>query len=535
MQHLDLDGSATRKSWEWLADVAPRLDIVIEMVDVDGAPGLLAGSTPDAAAFRSMLAGGEATIAAAVSDVRGSTNRVFLSADSFQAHCCGLTTGTVLLLARNLTGAESVAECRQDLESIGNWLSGAVEATLAQTSAISVEPYRIVSFKRILRDATSRGSIRTVIGAFVEALSVWDDVRVRCYIAGANGGLVEYGSPLESLPSPHEPDESAVPQHGRMVRVPRAEADRLGLVPEPGDTIVFRMLVGDIPWLLVFSGMIDEPEQIRLRLYSDFLRESLSKVAMVTTSRLVAEVSRSRRATNETPEFEAQTALQQLMNAMACHRGALALSTASGKQTIAVGDVDLLRLETLRRDQMMIKSSDGDSVLTAVFDRDQVPFTAFERELALAGAAVVRRWMQSSVQSSDMERRRRARAVDAVFDQLATDAIATGRHASVIVVSLDETRLRPGLLPRWVGRIRGRLRAGDYAGMLSDREIAVLLCGASEDHAAAVSARLTDMFQSDDVSGAFLDSAIGMTTRTPDSAFQGSIVGAARALASAHH
>jgi hypothetical protein len=184
---------------------------------------------------------------------------------------------------------------------------------------------------------------------------------------------------------------------------------------------------------------------------------------------------------------------------------------------------------------MMIKSSDGDSVLTAVFDRDQVPFTAFERELALAGAAVVRRWMQSSVQSSDMERRRRARAVDAVFDQLATDAIATGRHASVIVVSLDETRLRPGLLPRWVGRIRGRLRAGDYAGMLSDREIAVLLCGASEDHAAAVSARLTDMFQSDDVSGAFLDSAIGMTTRTPDSAFQGSIVGAARALASAHH
>jgi hypothetical protein len=93
--------------------------------------------------------------------------------------------------------------------------------------------------------------------------------------------------------------------------------------------------------------------------------------------------------------------------------------------------------------------------------------------------------------------------------------------------------LRPGLLPGWVGRIRAQLRAGDYAGLLSEREIAVLLCGASAAHASVVSARLMRMFQSDDSSGACVHPAIGMTTSTPDSPFEGSIVGAARTLASA--
>ncbi len=192
MRHTDLEGAINRQSWEWLADLAPRLDIIVEMLDAEDAPVIPAGSSQDAAAFRTLLTGGEATIRAAVSDVRGSNKRIFVSVESFQALCCGLTTGSALLLARNLTGAESVGECREDLEAIGNWLTGAIEESLRQASSISVEPYRIISFRRILREAASRGSIRRVIGAFVEALSVWDDVRVRCYITGANGGLVEY-------------------------------------------------------------------------------------------------------------------------------------------------------------------------------------------------------------------------------------------------------------------------------------------------------------------------------------------------------
>jgi len=100
-----------------------------------------------------------------------------------------------------------------------------------------------------------------------------------------------------------------------------------------------------------------------------------------------------------------------------------------------------------------------------------------------------------------------------------------------VVVSVDEAAGRGGLLAASVGKIRAQLRAGDFAGVLSEREIAVLLCGASSDHAALVSARLMKMLKSGDSTGAFLNSAIGMTTRSPESSFQGSLVGAARARA----
>jgi GGDEF domain-containing protein len=90
-------------------------------------------------------------------------------------------------------------------------------------------------------------------------------------------------------------------------------------------------------------------------------------------------------------------------------------------------------------------------------------------------------------------------------------------------------------LPSWVGKIRAQLRAGDFAGVLSDKEIAVLLCGASATHAALVSARLTRMLTDEDNTGAFVSPSIGMTTRVPDSSFEGSIVGAARALAASRH
>jgi hypothetical protein len=117
-----------------------------------------------------------------------------------------------------------------------------------------------------------------------------------------------------------------------------------------------------------------------------------------------------------------------------------------------------------------------------------------------------------------------------VFDQLATDAVAAGQHASMIVMTIDAAMAAPGLLPSWVARIRARLRAGDRAGMLNDREIAVLLYGASADQAATISSRLEQMLDSRDASG-FTPPLIGVFTREPDLPFEGSLVAAARASA----
>ena len=82
-------------------------------------------------------------------------------------------------------------------------------------------------------------------------------------------------------------------------------------------------------------------------------------------------------------------------------------------------------------------------------------------------------WIEAALpRSSDVERRGSARPVETVFDQLATDAVAAGQTATMIVMTMDSATVSPGLLPSWVARIRARLRAGDRAGMLSDREIA---------------------------------------------------------------
>ena len=67
--------------------------------------------------------------------------------------------------------------------------------------------------------------------------------------------------------------------------------------------------------------------------------------------------------------------------------------------------------------------------------------------------------------------------------------------------------------------------------MLSDREIAVLLYGASADQAALVSSRLEQMLESRGGTQGFAPPAIGMTTRVPDTPFEGSLVAAARASA----
>ena len=443
--------------------------------------------------------------------------------------------GASSLLARRLGSDDSTDECREDLESIGPWLTGAIDASLAQPNTVSAEGYRIVSFRRILREASSRGSLRQVIGAFVEALSVWDDVRVRAYVGGASGGFFEYVSSMTANPSSSEPlDETILPRPGQIVRLSRADVDRAGLAIDPGDTVVARMSIGSgTPWALVFSGMINDAVQVRLRVYADILRESLNDVLTTSTSRIVAELSRRQASLNEPVGLAAQASLERLSTAVGARQAGLVVTTTTGREALAVGNGDLLSSpERTRGTRLQVRSADAGGVMTVVFDRDHAGFTAFEREVAQAGVAAMQPWIEASLpRSSDIERRGSTRPVETVFDQLATDAVAAGQHASMIVMTISDSMVAPGLLPSWVARIRARLRAGDRAGMLNDREVAVLLYGASADQAALVSARLEQLLESRGGAPGFIPPTIGMTTRIPDSPFEGSLVAAARASA----
>jgi hypothetical protein len=536
MQASDLDSTINRQSCEWLSEVALRLDVVIEVIDAHHVLVCPVGSTLEAAAIRRLLTSEEPSIRAALTEATRTKMPVPVGIEDMQAVCFGLAPGGMLLIARKVNGDESADECRHDLESIGLWLTGAIEASLRQPNAIGVEPYRIVSFRRILREATSRGSLRRVIGAFVEALSVWDDVRVGAYVAGASGGFLQYVSTISSLPSssPDQLEETALPRRGRLRRLSRAESDRIGL-SDSGDTVILRIAIGtETEWLLAFSGMIDDRVEARLRVYSDILRESLNDVLTTINSRLIAEVGRRQLSSSEALETATQTALGQLTAAVAGRQGALAVTTA-GRQVLAVGQKELLATpDQSRLNRLIVRLSDTGGVMTVVVERDQGSFTAFEREIVQAGMAAMHPWVQSALRrTNEAERRHGFQPIDTMFDQLATEAVAGGQHVSVIVLSVSSDAAGQRHLSAWVGKIRGQLRGCDRAGILSEREIAVLLCGASADQAAIVSSRLKRIFEVDDVPQDFRYPTFGMTTRIPDSPFEGSLVGAARASAAA--
>jgi hypothetical protein len=539
MQVSDLDSAANRQACEWLGEVAQRLNLVIEVVDAHHVLLCPVGTTLDAANVRRRLTDDDSSLRSTMADAMQSKMPLSVTIDGMQALCFGLAPGGVLLLARHAAHDESFDECRNDLESVGAWLTGAVESSLGQPSTVGVEPYRILSFRRILRDATTRGSFRRVLGAFVEALSVWDDVRVSAYVPAAADGFFQYVSTMAVRPAsaPDNLDQSVLPRLGRFTRLPRGEADRLGLAPDPGDTLLFRFAIGtETEWALVFSGMIDDRVEVRLRVYSDILRESLNDVLTTAIGRIAADVGRRPLTPSEPLENAVQTALGQLAAAVGGRQAAMSLATSVGRQLLAVGNADLLSgLDQLRPNRLVMRVSEGGGVMTVAIERDQIPFAAFEREIIQAGAEAMQPWVQTSLQRlRDAERRHSFRPIDTVFDQLATEAVAAGQQASVIVMFVDAAALHPGLLPAWVGRIRGQLRGGDRAGLLSDHEIAVLLCGASADQAATVSARLQQLLEGDDTN-AMVHPNIGMTTRAPDIPFEGSLVGAARACASSRH
>src|SRR5215203_600101 len=260
MQLVDHDNSVPRHSFDWIVELALRLNVVIEVVDVYDTPVTPVGSTRDAAVVRTLLTNNESSLRGAMSAAVRSRASVPVVVEGMQFVCFRLASGGVLLLARRLESEDLTDECREDLESIGPWLTGAIDASLAQPNTVSAEGYRLVSFRRILREASSRGSLRQVIGAFIEALSVWDDVRVRAYVGGASGGFFEYASSMTGQSSSSEPlDETVLPRLGHIVRLARADVDR-------GDTVVTRMAIGSgTAWAVVFSAMINAVAQLGAR------------------------------------------------------------------------------------------------------------------------------------------------------------------------------------------------------------------------------------------------------------------------------
>src|SRR6188474_2688713 len=107
MQSADLEGSVPRQSLDWLVELAVRLNVIIEVIDVYDAPVCPVGPTRDAAVVRTMLTSGETSIRAAISSAIRSRTPVPVAVENLQFVCFRLAGGGVLLLARRLSPGDS--------------------------------------------------------------------------------------------------------------------------------------------------------------------------------------------------------------------------------------------------------------------------------------------------------------------------------------------------------------------------------------------------------------------------------------------
>jgi hypothetical protein len=421
-----------------------------------------------------------------------------------------------------------------------SWLGRANETNPANgPSSTGGESHVMASLQRLLHEAVSRGSVRDVVGAFVETLAVWLDVEVRGYIAGTQGQFFQSVSPLgaDFSAMSAELDDAAVPADMAMVRLSPSETARLGLASAARDVLIRRISTDTgASWLMVFAGTIDGHIEARLTVYSDLLRESLNDLAEETIASVVASIKQHLSLSNEPIELTAQLALDQIIAAVGAGHGALIITTADGKQALAVGNTDLLPTSEHRAppDRLVVQSGHDGDLMTLAVAGEGGRFTAYERDILEAAVAVLQPWARAALQrSSQADRQAVHLRFQAWIERLASQTIQEGGHASVIVISIPDMPLRPGFMETQVAKIRNQLRPSDLAGNLTDSEIAVLLRDTPADRAAAVSARLKRLLERDESAAETIQPSIGMISCSAESTLDGSMVRAARENAAA--
>jgi hypothetical protein len=214
----------------------------------------------------------------------------------------------------------------------------------------------------------------------------------------------------------------------------------------------------------------------------------------------------------------------------------LVIESGSGTRTLGVGSTDLLA-ETDRpgRDRLIVASEDADERLRIAVARQRPPFAMFERELIETGAAALHPVLRRALRRpARPERRRGFEPLDLEFDRIAAEAVREGRDVSLILVTIGAGQVPGDVVVMWLGDIRGQLRPGDYAAILGETEIGILLCGASASQAAAVAERLKNLPFSQGGPD-LVPPVIGISTCTPDGRSERSIVADARARAEVVH
>jgi len=537
---LDLATAARLHSWDWLFELRRRLNVVAEIVDEQGAPALPASSA--ATPGRLLARPDNPTLRSAITKAIQLKLPQSVPVDQYVVSCFSLAPvraarGALLLARDQPSGVDGFERTRQELDMIGSWLGPVIEAQLASLPVNDSDTVqRVSSLHRLLRDAVASGSERDVVNVFADAVAVWDDIEVRGYLEDVAGHFVLSVSLVgsDATEAPTVLDDDTVRDAATPTLLSATDAERFGF-HATRDLFIARLDgTTGVPWVVALSGAIAPDLEPRLALYVELLRQALQNTARISSTRMEWRILQPLLVASDKVEEAARAAFDELRAEVGGADAMLVVTTSNGHHVLSVGDGDLFSAARTSGEPSQIVSRatllDRYTMAIAMRRPSGRAFTRREQQILDRAAAIFVSWLSGALQRtvSHRDRRDALHRFDEVVESVAEQTVRHGSPAAVVVIAVADAVFRPGLLDRWVGEIKGLLRASDLTGILTEREIGVLLLDADAGDAAAVVTRVCRHLKSDVDVAELPGTFIGLASREAGAAAGESILDAAR-------
>lgn len=422
-----------------------------------------------------------------------------------------------VLVAGNHRATDS-AVVRSRIERLGAWIAQSVELHATSPAAgVTSSMRQVSSLLVILRRAAAKGSEEDVVCAFVEALTVWQDVDAWGY-RGTLVGTFQLAArlPGSTASVPEQLERGSVGHLTGVTRLSAEVARQLGFASDNELVVVPVSTDAAAEWLLVLPVAADEYRRSTVAVYCDFLGPALDAVAAVESLRLTWNMVEHLLDRQLTERFEvAHKALEDLSVAAGAHAW-LTISTRAGGRVVTIdtsGDTGTPQ-DALEGRDISLNLDAGPLCVAALGLRAPADRVLTRRELTLlrSGAETLAPWIKAGAGRLTLinERRLAFRSFDRFVERQARHAAVRRDDVSIIVIALGAGAQFLEITQAWIAEVRRHLRATDMTGRLSSGDIGILLLETPPRRAHYVAQRLQQLIASDRGFGPLTHAGVGV-------------------------
>src|SRR5262245_17517076 len=497
--------SSSRDQWAWLDALARARDCAALLVDAQGTPGPVVGASAGVETIRALLARSDPSLLGVLgqaleSDRAHRTNAGTLNIVCRRLRVQGTTVGALVISAHTRPSSTSHgAGSSIEIETLEAWLTGAVEAHLGQRRPDEGEEAfdRISSLHRLLHEGVESGNEREVVTAFAEALFAWDGIEAIGYVEDVQGQWTRaMAPPGTALPAVLEAEFGDRLRGRQTTRLGAQDVARLGFAAGRHTVALHISETTPAPWLLLFAEGYRALNVPRLTLYADLLREALARLSSIVETRAAWAILQTLVGATEQIETAVDGALREFSRVVDGVAVSLIVTDATGTTLLVAGDRESIAVvRPFDRGNRLVSTAhlaDLGTMQMAVRRARGQSFTRREQHLVDRAAAIFSAWLPGAMKQRVVNGSAASatRAFEDVLERAAAQMSRDGLDVSAVVMIVPDSEANVGLLPSWVTEIRARLRGSDLAGAISDREIGVLLSGASQNDVPVVCRRL---------------------------------------------